>query len=145
MHVCACCRSNMRWHQGQCGGWRVLLHPQRRRPMPELHLPWWGAWDVCGCPLREAPGLPAVPQGPQGMLQVHVPGPRWDWWWVMCQPPLFWARAQMSLCFLSGGDSWERMTCVIAVVAAFVCRAVLPALMANYSCGHVCVTWPKLL
>ena len=67
----------MRGHQGQRGERGLLLHAKGRRPVPELHVSRRRAGDVRGGAVRAAAELPELPQGPQGVLQVHVPRPRY--------------------------------------------------------------------
>lgn len=70
-------RSDVRGHQGQRGERGLLLHAEGRRPVSELHVSRRRAGDVRGGAVRAAAGLPALPQGPQGVLQVHLPRPRY--------------------------------------------------------------------
>lgn len=70
-------RANVRGHQGQRGERGLLLHAEGRRPVSELHVSRRRAGDVRGGAVRAAAGLPALPQGPQGVLQVHLPRPRY--------------------------------------------------------------------
>lgn len=70
-------RTNVCGHKRQRCDRGVLLHPQGGRPVSELHVSWRRARDVRGCVVRPSAGLPALPQGPQRVLQVHLPGPRY--------------------------------------------------------------------
>lgn len=74
---CSPRRANVRGHQGQRGERGLLLHAEGRRPVSELHVSRRRAGDVRGGAVRAAAGLPALPQGPQGVLQVHLPRPRY--------------------------------------------------------------------
>lgn len=69
-------RTNLRGHQRQRGERGLLLHPERKRPVPELHVSRRRAGDVRGGAVRAAAGLPALPQRSQRVLQVHLPGSR---------------------------------------------------------------------
>lgn len=68
-----CHRANVRGYKRQCRKRGLLLHPQGRRPVSQLHVSWRRAWDVRRRAVWAATRLPALPQGSQRVLQVHLP------------------------------------------------------------------------
>lgn len=72
-----CHRANVRGYKRQCRKRGLLLHPQGRRPVSQLHVSWRRAWDVRRRAVWAATRLPALPQGSQRVLQVHLPRSRY--------------------------------------------------------------------
>lgn len=71
-----CSRPDLCWYQRQHCRWRLLLHSQREWSLFELHVSQRWTGDVCGCSVWAAPGVSAVSQGPQGVLQIYLFRPR---------------------------------------------------------------------